>query len=319
MDDTIPKAYEWTFDRNPWDAVEGATRLSVGVYQWLPTKSGKSLKRSKSIRVHGFVADSARVYGRARGLCLRLNSEGVLAENPPEWLQKSYSVPRPTGVTLGRFSKGLTGAQVRSIREKVMQYHLIPQGFVKGKGGTYIRQRGEQIHLIDFQPSKYGGSYFVNLAFHYAFVPPLLQIKTIDLREYHLLDCGVYTRIESFMKAPQSDFKYGTDVDVLKSTFVSNVEDCLSAFAIIERKWKEPDWWLALFRSKGAFDSKSIAPWNLGHARFFALCIALYLKRFDIAQRQIERFRAIPNTSENKWKHNNQIIRKIVGNDRFAI
>jgi hypothetical protein len=136
---TNPQPYLWTYDRTSADKtlLHSWSTFSVGVFQWLPKASGKGLKRSTSIRVTGYTAEPQRVFDKADELCRKLNEAGVRADNPPPWVQKQYSVPKPIGFVAGRFSDGLTGAQVRSLRE---------QGNERGIAAVSIRQ-GRRRHV----------------------------------------------------------------------------------------------------------------------------------------------------------------------------
>ena len=66
-----PVAYRWDYEQNPRDGDGDAITFSVGVFQWLPKTSGAGLKKSKSIRVKGYVAEHERVYRKAEQLCPR--------------------------------------------------------------------------------------------------------------------------------------------------------------------------------------------------------------------------------------------------------
>lgn len=159
---TEPLAYQWDYERSPLTQESGFTTLSIGVFQWLPKAGGKGLKKSKSIRVAGYMAEPDRVYDKAQELCDLFNKSDVRAENPPAWVQKQYSVSRPFDMVVERTDE-LTSGQVRAIRMQVMKRALAPQGFVTGENGTYVRRRDGQIHLINFQASRYGHKYTVNL------------------------------------------------------------------------------------------------------------------------------------------------------------
>jgi hypothetical protein len=108
-----PQSYQWDYDRNPWDSKSEAKTFSVGVYQWLPKANGKGLKKSITIRVMGCVAEADAVYSKADELCLRLNTESAHVDNPPAWLQKQYSVPKPADLVFKRASKELKGAEAK--------------------------------------------------------------------------------------------------------------------------------------------------------------------------------------------------------------
>ncbi|MCK6472930.1 MAG: DUF4304 domain-containing protein [Planctomycetes bacterium] len=265
-----PAPYLWTFDKPSDDFVAGFVRLSVSVYQWIPKSSGKGLKRSKSIRVHGYTAEAQRLYDKANELCNRLNKEGARAESPPPWLQKQYSVPKPEGLELGRFSDQLKGSLVRSIRLKVMKECLLPEGFVKGKGGTYVRKCGNQIHLIDFQAMTFGYEYAVNVCLHFDFVIPLFHRREIELDEFDVLDCGLRGRLGR-------TYPYGQDPEILRSIFIQNAEGCLKVFAKCKAEWSNPERLMGLASSECKEELKGLKFHWCMDRELFGVFVALFL------------------------------------------
>lgn len=273
-----PKAYHWEYERSAWDGVPGATRFSVGIYQWLPKASGKGLKKSNTIRVNGYVAEPQRLYDKADELCERLNREGVRIDALPAWVQKSYSMPKPTGVEVGRFHDGLTGAQVRRVREKVMNEHLLPAGFARGEeAGSYVRLRGEQVHLINFQASKWGGKFFVNLCLHFSFVLPLFQRARLRPPRVTLLDCCLRARIGDFLSGGDDDdmYKYGPDPDDLRQRLVWCATKSLDVFDLQAQRFADP----APLLLKA--DSEALLPWFLASPEATRACCLLRLGRFN--------------------------------------
>jgi hypothetical protein len=275
-----PQVYRWEYERSAWDSVPGATRFSVGIYQWLPKSSGKGLKKSNTIRVNGYVAEPQRVYDKADELCQRLNVEGVRADAPPDWVQKSYSLPKPPDVELGRFSDGLTGAQVRSVREKVMAEHLLPAGFISGdEPGTYVRLHGEQVHLINFQPSKYGGDFFVNVCFHFSFALPLFQQARVRLPQVQLLDCTLRARVGEFLSG-QDDadmYKYGNDREDLSQRLVWCATKSLDVFNREAERWSDLTGLLLEPKRDALF------PWHDDSLNTTRPCVLLRLGRYEEA------------------------------------
>ena len=52
----------------------GFETFSVGIFQWVPTKNGKGLKRAKVVkRIRGRLCDPEPVYQQAREECERRN------------------------------------------------------------------------------------------------------------------------------------------------------------------------------------------------------------------------------------------------------
>lgn len=238
-----PEPYRWDYDRNAWDSAETlAETFSVGVYQWLPAVGGKGLKKSKSIRVNGYTAEPLRVYVKAQELCDQLNAEGIRADEPPAWLRKQYSVPRPAAQPAKAPAEGLTGEQVRALRTRVMKEKLLPHGFRKARGGTYVREAGEEIHLVDFQADRWGREYYVNLGFHYRFVPSYSVGRTLPAAEYGVTHCAVTARLR---EGPEGGaFPYGEDLQELVETLERNARDALATFARYSREWQDPAWWI---------------------------------------------------------------------------
>jgi hypothetical protein len=293
-----PRAYQWDYEPSPLTQESGFLTLSVGVFQWLPKARGKGLKKSKSIRVAGYMAEPERVYDKAQELCDRFNAAGVRAENPPTWVQKQYSVPRPFDMVVER-SDELTSGQVRQVRLRVMRQALAPHGFVRGDNGTYVRRREGQIHLIVFDASSRGHKYDVNLGFHYDFVPPFFHKTRIPLVEYDFLDCAVEQRIGYFLPENRDAwFPYGNDRASLESTLKQNVRDCLAVFEDVSRRWADPSWWLT------ERTEESVRPWCRPQEEFhlFTACIALHLGHRRYAEDKLrELVREAPSAYYRQW------------------
>ena len=299
-----PVALQWDYDRTPWDSDSAATTFSVGVYQWLPKASGRGLKKSKTIRVKEYVAEPDRVYEKAKELCHRLNTERVNADNPPAWLQKQYLVSKAPELVIKPLSDDLTGNQVRSVRIQVMKQHLLPVGFCRANGGTYVRECGNQIHLIDFQPAVFGHKYTVNLGFHYAFIPPFVCRKRTAPAKFSLLDCAFRARIGGFV-ADGHDlwFPYGTNREALREVFAQNAIDCLQVFKSISKKWPDPQRWLAGSRTGPG------RPWNRhsGNFQLFLACIEIH---FGQSQDAKARLKGV--LDQAKWNGEKQFCRAVL-------
>jgi hypothetical protein len=278
-----PHAYQWDYDRSSWPDNPNGITFSAGVFQWLPKTSGKGLKKSNKIRVNGYVADPDSVYAKAEELCRKFNAEGIKITDPPRWLQKQYSVPKPADLDIERLTDDLTGAQVRSIREQVVKKHLLPEGFIKGQGSTYVREREGQIHLIDFQAGRWSREYTINLGFHYAFLPPFFHARKIKLEEFHLLDCAFDARIGHIIGKSDTWFGYGNDREAIRAILVQNVCDCLKEFARIEEAWADPRQWTSVPRANPG------GGWGAEGRGFLAPCITLFLKQAGDIEKRLRR------------------------------
>lgn len=275
MEDPVP--YRWTFDRSSWDGSRLAETFSVGVYQWIPAASGK-LKRSRTIRVQGYTAEPDRVYAQARELCDRLNADGIRAECPPAWLRKQYSVPRPAAAPPPPPPAALTGGRVRAIRLRAMERSLVPEGFRKGKGSTYVRVRNEQVHVIDFQANKHGGEFTVNLGFHYTFVPPYSRGAAESPESWGLLDCALSARLGHFLpNRADSWLAYGADPDRLQALFEETARAALSVLDRWSAAWTDLAWWLEPDRMRGLLQDRLpwVDAWHLRRPELFLGAAAL--------------------------------------------
>ena len=284
-----PLPYQWAFDNSPFPADGRFSTFSVGVYQRLPKASGRGFKKSKTVRVMGYTAEPDKVYQKAAELCRQLNEAGARADDPPDWLQKQYSVPSPPGMVVEHTSSHLSGQQVRTLRLKVMREELLPLGFVKAEGGGYVRRQGEQIHLVDFQASKYGDSFTVNLGFHYSFVPPLSHARRVAMAEFYLLDCSLKERI-GFLIPEQRDtwFDYGEDREALSDTLRRCAAQSVRIVDECAHRWADPAAALPVLSPRP--DSQWRIPWRSDEPDLVAACISMRLGRPDEAEPLLRRW-----------------------------
>ena len=270
--------YRWDFDRRRPSVSSAFLTFSIAIFQWQPKASGKGLKQVNAGRVCGYAADPQCMYAKAQEICDRLNAEEASVLARPKWLQKQYSVAKPEWLVIPRFQTDLPGSVVRNIRQTVMKRTLLPAGFVKGRGGTYIRRHDNQIHLIDFQADRWGHRYTVNLGFHYAFLQPFFARKRIPLAKYHLLDCAFQARIGPFKIGRDMWFDYGTDRKRLHELFEQNAADSLQILSRYSKKWADPTRWLK--RSK-ANSSSVPRVWGRWYVPEYATFLSELARRFE--------------------------------------
>jgi len=286
---SILPLYHWDFDRIPADRDPAFLTMSIAIFQWLPRSSGKGLKKVNCSRVHGYQIERHRVYAKAQEVCDRLNSEQASALERPPWLQKQYSVPRPTTMPVERRTDQLSPATVRSIRERVMKQQLLPLGFVKSADATYVRKQGNQIHVINFQGSRYGGQYTVNLGFHYDFLFPDFAWKMIPLGKYVLVDCALQARIGNFIgNGHDRWFEYGLNRPQLAETFAENIAICQKVLARYGKKWANPDVWLEIPRNASSELPHQVGKWHLPLPWSFLAGVAIKCGRWKIAESAID-------------------------------
>jgi len=130
-----------------------------------------------------------------------------------------------------------------SAKKYVANHILIPAGFVKGRG-LFARHTNGQFHGVEFQASKYGGEYFVNVAFHYDFVPAITPLRK-GLRpkytEFSLLDFMLQTRLETLM-APgyPSSWQYSERTEKVEEQMEENTKNAIAVLDAFGARWKDP-------------------------------------------------------------------------------
>jgi hypothetical protein len=73
----VKKAYQWDYDGH-YDPAKPqrfhSDTFSVGIFQWLPKKSGGGLKKGTvHKRIRGYTSQPQEVYNKAQAECNRLN------------------------------------------------------------------------------------------------------------------------------------------------------------------------------------------------------------------------------------------------------
>jgi hypothetical protein len=153
-----PQLYLWDFDRSQWDNRPEATTFSVGIYQWISNASGTGLKKSKTIRVLGYVAAPGSVYAKAEDLCHRFNKERVRFDALPAWVHKQYSLPEPSRSPRRGSKKATAKERVTELARDGLGSHLKALGFLR-KERIFWRDSAEVCHVIALPMSRWGTKY----------------------------------------------------------------------------------------------------------------------------------------------------------------
>jgi hypothetical protein len=126
-------------------------------------------------------------------------------------------------------------------KRRVLKEVLGPAGFVRGNS-IYVAKIGSQIHGIDFQASRRGDGYFVNLLFHYDFLPGFFQGKIVAYSKMHYLDMLFSSRLDDFFppQAGQGIWYYTEDRDFLEQTLAENATNAISVLENQGEKWRNP-------------------------------------------------------------------------------
>lgn len=129
--------------------------------------------------------------------------------------------------------------------------------------------------VFDFQASRYGGEYTVNLGFHYSFVPPLFHSKRIPTCNFHLLDCMFKARIGFFLPDKRDTwYQHGNDVEQLKVTFRDNTAVCFSVFKRFATLWQDPARW---FKGNRRGPEQ---PWRSDDFDLLLACVEIHRGRY---------------------------------------
>ena len=78
-----PYEFDWDGGCIPAEGLKDCScenrTFSVGIFQWIPKKDGKGLKRGKAIkRIRGYSSNPEEVYRKAEGICKGLNEQWEL-------------------------------------------------------------------------------------------------------------------------------------------------------------------------------------------------------------------------------------------------
>lgn len=278
-----PETYLWDFDRSAWDSKSGASTFSVGIYQWLPTTSGKGLKKSKTIRVLGYVAEPERAYAKAQEVCDRLNREDARFEALPNWVQKQYSVPKPAGFAPPARNT-LSAAEARKIRNRVVKQRLLPAGFIQSHASTFVRRVGEIVQAINFQTMTWGPQFTVNLGLHYTFTPPVgSEFRRIPWTTLDYVKCSMRARVGHFLPEKRDTwFPFGNDSEELVRTYRYCIEESVRAL----------DHYTGIIENPAALlpggHCNSFPPFLIGHPTVFFATIEMRLNQLDDAERRLQ-------------------------------
>ena len=306
-----PKTYKWEFERSRWDVNPSANTFSVGIYQWLPKSAGKGLKKSKTLRVTGYTADSQAVYAKASQVCRKLNQSKARYEALPSWAQKQYSVPKPNNLVLHGKSNEFTGQEVRTLRQQLMKRLLLPAGFVQRNASTYVRRVGELVQLINFQTMTWGGSFTVNLGLHYTFTPPVLHRKRIPWTRIDPLDCAIKGRIGFFLpRKLDTWFSFGTDLVELSEKLGYCARQSV---AILER-------YSVILENPSTLLLKPpniIAPFRISYPTVFLASLEMRFGRYDVAKKRLTQ-PILPEHRDAYIPRHRQLLRRIPRNATSA-
>ena len=170
----------------------------------------------------------------------------------------------------------------RKAKAQALEKILAPAGFVKGKH-LFVRRTGNQIHGIEFQTSRWGRVYFVNVGFHYDFLPPKLAMgkKPWPWPQYHILDFTRWNRLEGEvqMKDYPQEWNYWGDLDAVQENVNKTAKDAIEVLDRLSQQWKNPSDFLAQQRPPCELYQEG----DPGRPYHLSL-IALHIGRIDLAK-----------------------------------
>ncbi len=93
----------------------------------------------------------------------------------------------------------------------------------KGSGSTFRRIKGDTIHVINIQGSRYGGKCCVNLGVHYFFLPTVGRAFTVDPKKLMEYDCEFRSRLHE-ENEPERWWNYGTNQVEAEASITNLIE-----------------------------------------------------------------------------------------------
>jgi hypothetical protein len=152
---------------------------------------------------------------------------------------------------------GNPASDFRHAKARVISDLLSTAEFRKGK--ELYRIRGDQIHLIDFQTNR--GEYFINLGFHYTFLPSANAIINNDsafsVERLEIPGTMLASRLDSNLH-PAYPMRWKYEVPDLQRQVNQNVKDALAVFDTVSKRWRDPVYFVDLV-TPDRFRSFSIA------------------------------------------------------------
>jgi hypothetical protein len=196
-----------------------------------------------------------------------------------------WPIPEPSVFEIRRPTTLLSAGKRRSIRLNVMRKVLFPAGFRRGNNATYLRRQDRQIHLVNIQPNKCGGTFTVNLGFHYAFLRPAHRLRRILLVDMSEVDCTMRARIGFFLPAGKDVwFEYGNDPAALATSLENLARESLAILDRYRERWKDP----MTLATECTNKSFSYEPWH----PWCDLCVAAIQiragKQLDLARETLQ-------------------------------
>jgi len=198
---------------------------------------------------------------------------------------------------------------LRKAKALALKNILVPAGFVKGKH-LFVRHTGIQIHGIEFQTSTWGGVYFVNVGFHYDFLPsgPKLALKDESGVTYELGDFLSYKRLEDWMRpAPYpSEWNYWGNLEEVQESVDRTSTDAVEILNRLSRQWVNPADFLAQAASPYSFHAQGYpgVPFHLS-------LIALHLGRTDLARKYADAAERLDKEYKLNWPAIADLRRKL--------
>ena len=238
------QAYNWTYDRSEFDSSgDMYSTFSIGLYQWLPKASGKGFKKSKTIRVKGYVADPESAYQKADELVHRLNKENVMLDSRPAWVKNQFSVPRPADLpaTPKEETGLLDAAKFRRVRIRVIKDLLAPLGYDVSSSVAAKRSEPDYMSIIEFQAGQSSPRYTVNVGYHFQCIAGLGAVhpQRTGIFDY-ACDYILNTRINRLLGTKDQWFDYCATPESAERQLRDQIQTCLAAVDALASTFPSP-------------------------------------------------------------------------------
>lgn len=128
----------------------------------------------------------------------------------------------------------ITAASFRRIRRSVFARTLVPRGFAESSSLYVCHTPAGQTHCAEIAAAKYGGSFTVDLGFHFSAVPLFADVPPVGRRT---AACCFRLR---FRKSDGNQFfGYGTSATEAESIALEIADRALTIFRDVDERWRD--------------------------------------------------------------------------------
>lgn len=131
---------------------------------------------------------------------------------------------------------------LRTVRQRVAKEVLRPRGFSRrGSSSTiFNRLREGQIHGIEFQTNQYGGSFTVNIGFHYVGLPACDSFETKEYSQFSPTDFMLHGRPSAILGGRDKWSSFGESPEVYEHRMTELALQAIDTIDSCSSQWDDP-------------------------------------------------------------------------------